>query len=242
MDQQKPSKYNPVKDFEAERRNKFIALIIFFSSLLIFALTVIGVTDSISNHTSEFLLNHLGLTNKWSTSFGPEWFVGLNKNISALGGFPLLPIFFTIVVTYYYLCEESGRLWRLVFIVLGGVFLMLIVKLNFAVEIENIAFKLIIGSISSFPSGHSMMGTIFYGSLAVTISRIQHSRKTKMFILITGAIIIIFIMISRILPGIHTLNDVIAGWSLGLAWLSFCWILEKYFRKTRGLKKVYNTL
>ena len=234
MDQDKQSKYNFVYDYETNRRKKIIALIVFFSSILIFTLVALGVTDYISNLSTEFLLTHLGLTNKWSTSFGPDWFVGLNKDVSALGGFPLLPIFFTITVIYYYLREDSRRLWRLVFIVLGGVFIMFVVKLIYANDPDNLVFEMIIDSVSSFPSGHSMMGTIFYGTLAVTISRRQHLRKTKRLTLITGIIIIILIGGSRILPNTHTLNEVIAGWSLGLAWLCFCWFLERYIKKARS--------
>ena len=237
MNQEKTSKYNFVYDYETDRRNKFVALILFFSSILIFSLTVLGVTDSLSNQTTEFLQNHLGLTNKWSTSFGPEWFVGLNKDVSALGGFPLLPIFFTLTAMYYSLHEDSRRFWRLVFIVLGGVFLMFIVKLVYANDPDNLAFEMIIDSFSSFPSGHSMMGTIFYGMLAVTISRRQHSHKTKRLILISGTIIIILIGVCRILPNTHTLNEVIAGWTLGLAWLSFCWLLGQYIKNVRRQKR-----
>ena len=94
MNPEKTASNNFVYDFETDRRNKFIALIIFFSSVIIFALSVLGFIDSISNQTAHFLQTQLGLTNKWSTSFGPDWFVGINKDISALGGFPLLPIFF----------------------------------------------------------------------------------------------------------------------------------------------------
>lgn len=237
MDTLNPAKNNFIYDYEADRQKKFIALIIFLSSVLVFAFSVFGLIDPISNKTSKLLQNFLGFTNKWSTSYGPQWFVGLNKDVSALGGFPLVPIFFTIAVTYYHLRRESRRLWRLTFIVLAGAFLMLTTKLFFADEFDTSAFELIIGSVSSFPSGHAMMGTIFYGTLAVTISRRQHSRKTKRLTIISGIVIILLIGISRILPGTHTLNEVIAGWSLGLAWLCFCWFLERYIKKGRDQQR-----
>lgn len=237
MDTLNPTKHNFVYDYETDRQKKFIALILFLSSVLVFAFSVVGLLDYFSIHTSELLKNLLGYTNKWSTSYGPDWFVGLNKDVSALGGFPLVPIFFTIAVIYYHLRRESRRLWRLAFIVLAGAFLMLTTKLIFADDLDSSLLELIIGSISSFPSGHAMMGTIFYGTLAVTISRRQHSRKTKRLTIITGIVIIILIGISRVLPGTHTLKEVIAGWSLGLAWLCFCWFLERYIKKGRDLQK-----
>ena len=76
-----------------------------------------------------------------------------------------------------------------------------------------------------------MMGTIFYLTLAVTTSRRQHTNKTKKLTLISATVIIILIGISRILPGFHTVAEVIAGWSLGVLWLCLCWILERRIKK-----------
>ena len=236
MDTLNSNKHNFVYDYEADQRKKFIAFILFILSALVFASSLAGLTDFISDQTSQFLLNHLGLTNKWSTTFGPEWFVSLNKDVSALGGFLLISIFFTVTIIYYHLRKESRRLWRFAFIVLMGAFIMLTVKMIVSNELIDDHSEIIIGTVSSFPSGHAMMGTIFYGTLAVIISRRQHSKKTKRLTLLSGIVIIILIGISRVLPGIHTLNEVIAGWSLGLAWLCLCWFLERYIKNARALQ------
>ena len=142
--------------------------------------------DWLSNFVSSVLLENLGYTNKWSKSFGPEWFITINKDIAALGGFPLLFIFLSIIFLYYYLRKESRRLWRLLFIMVGAGILLLIAKTLFAQEIPDDPLEILTNSISTFPSGHAMMGTIFYLTLGVTISRRQHSRKTKGLTLITA--------------------------------------------------------
>lgn len=228
-------KSQSIFNYEVDRQSKYWALIILISSTLLFLLSALGLLDWLSNLTSSFLLNNLGYTNKWSKSFGPEWFVNLNEEFSALGGAPLMFIFITVAVIYYHLRRETRRLWRLVFIiVIGGLFL-LVVKIIFAPEIPDGPLEIMTNQISAFPSGHAMMGIIFYTTLAVTISRRQHSRKTKRLTLITGIVIILLIGISRILPGIHTVKDVLAGWSLGMIWLCLCWILERKIKK--GLKK-----
>jgi undecaprenyl-diphosphatase len=218
-----------------ERQKEYLALVILLGSTFIFALTCLGLTNGYSEHLSSFLLKKLGYTNQWSTYYGPEWFVDLNKEFSALGNFPLMLFFLTVSVVYYHLRRESIRLWRLLFIVVVGGLLLFFAKLIFAPEIPHEPFEIMTNQISSFPSGHAMMGTIFYLTLAVTISRRQHSRRTKRLTLITGAIIAVIIGISRILPGIHTLKDVLAGWSLALIWLCLCWfldrILKRYLRK-----------
>lgn len=229
------STFNNISNIEVYKKGEFRAVIILIWSLLIFLITAFGLIDWLSKLTSSALLKYLGYTNRWSTSFGPEWFLGLNRDISALGGFPLLFIFITIIILYYKLREESRRLWRLIFIIIGGGILMLVTKIIFAHEIPYDPIEVVTNSISSFPSGHAMMGTIFYTTLAVTISRRQHRHKTKRLTFFSATVIILLIGISRILPGNHSVADVFAGWSLGMAWLSLCWILES--RIKRHLKK-----
>jgi undecaprenyl-diphosphatase len=231
MDIHTQSQLRHIRDYEAERRSKYRALIILVSGLLIFASTALGLFDWLSDFTSSLLESNLGFTNKWSKSIGPEWFVGLNKDVAALGGFPLLFIFLIIIIIYYNLRKESRRLWRLLFIIVGGCILMLVAKTFFALEIPDDPIEIVTNSISSFPSGHAMMGTIFYTTLAVTISRRQHTPKTKRFTLISGIVIVLLIGISRVLPGNHSIADVFAGWSLGVIWLSLCWILERRIKK-----------
>ena len=228
-------KHQHIFDYESNRQSKYWALIILISSIFLFFLSASGLLDWLSDLTSNYLLKNLGYTNKWSKSFGPEWFLELNSDIAAMGGFPLMFIFITVALIYYHLRRESRRLWRLLFVIIMGGILLLITKIIFAPEIPHEPFDIITNQISTFPSGHTMMGTIFYTTLAVTISRRQHSRRTKRLTLITGVVIIILIGISRILPGTHSVSEVLAGWSLGMIWLCFCWILERKIK--RQLKK-----
>lgn len=219
--------FNNVND----RQKEYLAFVIFIASTFLFSLTVLGLTDGFSEHLSSFLLNNLGYTNQWSTYYGPDWFVDVNKEISALGGFPLMFIFITVLVIYYNLRRETRRLWRLLFVVIVGGLVLFFAKIIFAHELPEEPFEIMTNQISSFPSGHAMMAAIFYITLAITISRRQHSRKTKTFTIITGIIITLIIGISRILPGIHTLKDVLAGWSLGMIWLCICWFLDRIIKR-----------
>lgn len=233
------SSFSYIRNYNSDRKDEYRAILILIWSLLVFIIAALGLFDWLSDMVSSLLLNYLGYTNKWSKSFGPEWFIGLNRDVSALGGFPLLLIFLTIIIIYYNLRRESKRLWRLLFVIVGGGILMLIAKTISAHEIPYDPIEIVTNSISQFPSGHAMMGTIFYITLAVVISRRQHSRKTKRLTLISGILIILLIGISRILPGNHSVADVFAGWSLGLVWLSFCWLLERRIKINLDKKTVF---
>jgi|WetSurSiteA1Bulk_404760.scaffolds.fasta_scaffold03294_4 undecaprenyl-diphosphatase len=231
MDIHTQSQLHHIRDYEADRRNKYRALIILVSSFLIFSSAALGMFDWLSDMTSLFLEQNLGFTNKWSKSFGPEWFVGLNRDIAAFAGYPILFICLSIIIIYYNLRGENRRLWRLIFIILGGGILLFSAKVLFANRLPDSPMEFLKYSYYGFPSGHAMMGTIFYLTLAVTTSRRQHTNKTKKLTLISAAVIIILIGISRILPGFHTVAEVLAGWSFGMIWLCLCWILERRIKK-----------
>lgn len=80
----------------------------------------------------------------------------------------------------------------------------------------------------SYPSGHASLGFIFYGLIAYLIWR---SGTRAAFKYSLAALLILFsflIGFSRIYLRIHHASDVIAGFCLGLAWLSIAiWFLEK---------------
>jgi undecaprenyl-diphosphatase len=80
----------------------------------------------------------------------------------------------------------------------------------------------------SFPSGHSMMSFSFYGLLIYLCYKYIENRILKWF-LITGLFLLILsIGFSRIYLRVHYASDVLAGFSVGIAWLIFSvWLLNK---------------
>jgi len=72
--------------FEKDTQKKLFAYFLLITGILVFALTLLGVTAGISEWTDAFLKRNLGITNKWSATYGPEWFVSLMKEFSSLGG------------------------------------------------------------------------------------------------------------------------------------------------------------
>lgn len=67
----------------------------------------------------------------------------------------------------------------------------------------------------SFPSGHSALGMVAYGVLAVIVSRSTLPRAARTAILVTLGLLVGLIGLSRIWLGVHYPTDVLAGWSAG---------------------------
>jgi undecaprenyl-diphosphatase len=71
----------------------------------------------------------------------------------------------------------------------------------------------------SFPSGHATSSIVAYGFLAFLVS-CGKSDRGKMAITLLAAAVISLIAFSRLYLGVHWFSDVLAGMSLGLAWVA----------------------
>lgn len=87
----------------------------------------------------------------------------------------------------------------------------------------------------SFPSGHAIMSTTFYGLLIYMVWRYVTNRILKWVLTILLVLLIIFIGLSRVYLRVHNSSDVLAGFCVGLVWLLMSlWILgriEKFSKK-----------
>lgn len=71
----------------------------------------------------------------------------------------------------------------------------------------------------SFPSGHAMASTAFYGLLIYIVYKEIKNKKIRNTICILLAILISLIDISRIYVGVHYTSDVLGGTCLSIAYL-----------------------
>ena len=67
----------------------------------------------------------------------------------------------------------------------------------------------------SFPSGHSMLGMVAYGILAVMVARSALPSAARRGIGVALGLLIALIGLSRIWLGVHYPTDVLAGWTAG---------------------------
>lgn len=87
----------------------------------------------------------------------------------------------------------------------------------------------------SFPSGHSMVNTAFYGLLIYLIIKNVKNKKLKYALSILISILILAIGFSRIYLGVHYTSDVLAGFLISVAYLIvFTTILHDILKIEKG--------
>jgi membrane-associated phospholipid phosphatase len=83
----------------------------------------------------------------------------------------------------------------------------------------------------SFPSGHAMASTVFYGLLAIYASA-NASQRHAVYVAIAAAVfMVVLVSFSRIYLGLHYLSDVVGGIAEGIAWLALCFAALHYIRR-----------
>jgi undecaprenyl-diphosphatase len=86
----------------------------------------------------------------------------------------------------------------------------------------------------SFPSGHALSAVLCYGFLAYLFLPKMPSLFWKSIVGIAALLTMAFIGFSRVYLGGHYLTDVIAGYTLGLAWAGLVFtLIEILFLKER---------
>ena len=120
----------------------------------------------------------------------------------------VLPLAATVAVTTAATGWRRGALaWTLV--VCAALFLMLILKLLFAA-----CGLLLVGRMLHSPSGHTASAAIIYGGLATLL--ISRFRTGAIPAVIVATLFAIFIGLSRLSLGVHTLLEVLVGGSVGI--------------------------
>lgn len=160
------------------------------------------------------------------------------KTITFLGSSTFLLPAYILLIIYFFYKKEKRRSVEILLIGSLGILLTDLMKTFY--HRARPAQPLISPLQSfSFPSGHAMSAFIFYGLLTYLVWKTQLNRTYKTVATVLLATIAVAVGFSRMYLRVHYPSDVVAGFCLGLAWISFAiWVLEKSKKKAKeaGLK------
>lgn len=201
-------------------------------SLLAFVLGLWGfleLTDEILENEifgyDEWVLNSL---RRGGNPVGPPWMPEVMRDITSLGSTAVLVIVLASVSGFLAL-QKKFRSALLTIITAGsGVLVVIALKYFLARERPDIITHMVEVTSLSYPSGHAMMSAVVYLTLASMVALLQDHRRTKIYSIVMALLLTFLIGSSRVYLGVHYPSDVLAGWSMGLAWASLCWLVVRF--------------
>ncbi len=187
-----------------------------------FAVLAGEVLDGGAPKYDERLLLALRQPGNLAEPIGPHWTLQVARDLTALGGVTVLGILSGGVGGYLLLQRRYGLLVFTMGSVGTGALLALVLKDWFHRPRPQIVPHLTDISTASFPSGHSMISSVVYLTLAALLARATPDWKTKIFFLGVAVVLIGLIGCSRVYLGVHFPTDVLAGWCGGTTWAILC--------------------
>ena len=79
-----------------------------------------------------------------------------------------------------------------------------------------------------YPSGHSMNTVVFFTACAIMVLRHCKNQTLKICFTVFAVIAILLVGLSRIYLGVHTVTDVIGGYSAGIAVICIGLLVERH--------------
>ncbi len=168
-----------------------------------------------------------------SRVLGPPFATEAARDITALGGVVVITLITVLVAGFLLLAGKRRAFVFVVVAVSGGTALSLGLKQLYARPRPGLVPHLSEVITSSFPSGHSTLSAVVYLTLAALLSRLVAGRAQKVYLLVTAVLLTFLVGASRVVMGVHYPTDVLAGWTVGLAWALTCWAVM-HFLQRRG--------
>lgn len=175
----------------------------------------------------ERILLALRVPGNLATPIGPEWLTEVARDLTALGSTVVLILGLLGVAGFLLLDRRLAAMYFVLAAVTTGWLLSLGLKAVVDRPRPMVVPHLVEVSYSSFPSGHSMMSAVVYGTLGASLSSLVTLRRLKFYFLSVAVFLAGVVGLTRIYLGVHYPTDVLGGWSAGLTWSIFCWLLSR---------------
>ena len=167
---------------------------------------------------------------------GPVWLEETARDVTALGSTVVLWLATLAVAGFLALDRRYSAMGFVLGAVLSGWGLSFLLKMGFDRPRPELVPHLMRVYFSSFPSGHSMMSAVVYGTLGSLLSSLVTRRRLKFYFLAVAALLAVLVGVSRVYLGVHYPTDVLAGWSAGLAWSTLCWLVGRRLKREGAIE------
>jgi membrane-associated phospholipid phosphatase len=127
-----------------------------------------------------------------------------------------------LIAIYLMWKKRWYAMWAVVLGIEGGMLLNLLAKQVFHRARPSFDNPLVTLTTYSFPSGHVVASTVFYGVLAALLISQTRSWRRGFCMQLIALAMIVLVAFSRMYLGAHYLSDVLAAFLEAIAWLALC--------------------
>ena len=191
------------------------------------------VMEGDTTRFDEHLLLALRRPDNPALPLGPVWLLQVARDVTAFGGATGLGAVTLVVCGYLWLQRRLGLLTFVFASVFSGTTLALVIKEFFHRPRPQLVPHLTDISTASFPSGHSMLSSVTYLTLAALLARSMPGFRIKLYFLFVAVVLTLSIGVSRVYLGVHYPTDVLAGWCLGCVWATICCLTAHFIASRR---------
>jgi len=162
---------------------------------------------------------------------GPHWLEQAMSDITALGSVTVLVSVVLLAGGFLLLRRRALEALLLAFALGGGLALSQSLKGFFMRERPPDAYRAVEVLNESFPSGHAMLSAVVYLTLGAMMARAAPDMRSRIYVLAAAILLTVLVGATRLYLGAHWASDVLAGWSIGAAWATACWLLDRWIRR-----------
>ncbi len=163
---------------------------------------------------------------------GPPWLERAVLDLSALGSGAVATVLVIIAAGFFVLDARPRQAALLAACTLSTWAAIAVLKQLYGRPRPAFgASELVLGL--SFPSGHTMIATALYLTLGAIVGGSLQRRRLRYFVYAVAAVLAALVGVTRVYLGVHHPTDVLAGWTLGLAWALSCGLANHLLREQR---------
>jgi undecaprenyl-diphosphatase len=169
----------------------------------------------------------LAMRSAENTPIGPPALQEIMRDFTALGGVAWLTLLTVCVAGFLIMKRNTATALFLLCAVSTGILTSTVAKGLIDRPRPDLVPHGSFVTSASFPSGHSMMATLVYLTLAIVIARGQSQRRVKAYVIGIACTLALAVGVSRVYLGVHWPTDVLAGWALGSGWAIGAWLIAE---------------